>query len=142
MDGALLFNSPQGLLQQCSNLIISVLPLFVQFYQKIGRCLQCLVYCPGVLAVERQLLKPLNKSVEERESLIVDIIDSDITFSLFYHIIIFIGEDKHRFFSKGCCIDINTEKDSNCHFSNLMRHLCSFLCNKKSYECINVFGRT
>ena len=142
MDGALLFNSPQGLLQQCSNLIISVLPLFVQFYQKIGRCLQCLVYCPGVLAVERQLLKPLDKSVEERESLIVDIIDSDIAFSLFYHIIIFIGEDKHRFFSKGCCIDINTEKDSNCHFSNLLRHLCSFLSNKKSYECINVFGRT
>lgn len=99
MDGALLFNTPQGLLQQCSNLIISVLPLFVQLYEKVGRCLQSLVNCPRVLAVERQFLKPLDKSVEERESFIVDIIDSDITFSLFYHIIIFIGEDNHRFSS-------------------------------------------
>ena len=59
----------QCLLQECTDFVIAVLAFLVEFYKEIGGCLQGLVYCPRVVAVDRQLLQPFDEAVEEREKL-------------------------------------------------------------------------
>ena len=74
----------QCLLQQGVDLVISTLALLVQFYKKVGGCLQGLVDCAGVFAVDGELLQPAYEPVEQRERLVVHIVKA-YTFTSLCH---------------------------------------------------------
>lgn len=79
------FDASQCLLQQSTNLIVAALTLLVQLYKKIGSGLESLVNGAGVLAVRSHSLEPLDKTMKEREGLVVYIVNCN-TLTLFTHI--------------------------------------------------------